>query len=201
MGLREPGGTAEPSSYKNELLSKYKTARRADLQALDLADKSLPATLNGLHRRVREGLEAAVEAGVLLTHIKEELPHGEFEKWIKSNCYFSVRTARNYMRAAAAFKSKSATVADLQEVDSSEEKKDIVPPSLYSCDFRLIERIQPESIDWVITDPPYGKEHLPLYATFSPTSLPGHSAVDGCGSLWIKSQQVRVLYLRISIHR
>jgi hypothetical protein len=33
-------------------------------------------------------------------------------------------------------------------------------------DFRQIE-LQPESIDWVITDPPYAKEYLPLYSDLS----------------------------------
>jgi 16S rRNA G966 N2-methylase RsmD len=40
-------------------------------------------------------------------------------------------------------------------------------PCLYLGDFRRIELIQPESIDWVITDPPYAKEYLPLYSDLS----------------------------------
>jgi hypothetical protein len=101
--------------------------------------------LNSLHRRVEEGLQAALEAGNILIHIKETLPHGEFVKWIKSNCEFTTRTARNYMRAAAMHKTEMISV--LQDTDSSEEKNDIVPPSLYSCDFRRIELIKPSSID------------------------------------------------------
>jgi hypothetical protein len=64
-------------------------------QTINLADGSVPATLNGLHRQVEAGLEAAIRAGNILTHIKGVLPHGEFEKWIKSNCEFTVRTAQN----------------------------------------------------------------------------------------------------------
>jgi hypothetical protein len=99
-------------------------------------------------------LEAALEARNILTNIKEALPHGAFEKWIKSNCEFTIRTAQRYMKAAAA-KHKCDTMTHLQDTDPSGEKNDIVPPSLYSCDFRRIELIQPESIDWVITDPPH----------------------------------------------
>jgi hypothetical protein len=44
------------------------------------------------------------------------------------------------MKAAAAFKPKTATIADSQDPDLLEEKKDIVPVSLYSCDFRLIDK-------------------------------------------------------------
>jgi hypothetical protein len=33
-----------------------------------------------------------------------------------------------------------------------------------------------------------------LHAAFSPDSLPEHSAVGGCGSLWISSQQGRLLH-------
>ncbi len=71
------------------------------------------------------------------------------------------------MKVAA--KRKSVTVTDLQDPDLSEELSDIVPVSLYSCDFRLIESIRPESIDWIIT-------------MFSPASLPGHNTIKGCGS-------------------
>ncbi|MDQ3958886.1 MAG: hypothetical protein M3255_00995, partial [Pseudomonadota bacterium] len=78
-----------------------------------------------------------------------------------------VANLRGAMKAVA--KPKTATIADLQDPDLLEEKNDIVPVSLYSCDFRLIERIRPESIDWIIT-------------MFSPASLPGHSTMKGCGS-------------------
>jgi 16S rRNA G966 N2-methylase RsmD len=67
----------------------------------------------------------------------------------------------------AATKRKNVTVTHLQAVDKPEEKSDIVPVSLYSCDFRRIELIKPQSVDWVITDPPYAKEYLPLYSDLS----------------------------------
>ncbi len=44
---------------------------------------------------------------------------------------------------AAAKHQKTETISDLQDADVSEEKKATVPISLYSCDFRLIEVIQP----------------------------------------------------------
>jgi hypothetical protein len=83
---------------------------------------------------------------------KEALPRGEFEKWIKSQCEFSKSTAQRYMKAAAAFKLKSVTMTDLQEADLSEELSDIVPVSLYSCDFRRIELIPATKLGFLQSD-------------------------------------------------
>jgi 16S rRNA G966 N2-methylase RsmD len=77
------------------------------------------------------------------------------------------------MKAAA--KLKNETLSDLQDLDVQEEKKGIVPVTLCSCDFRQFSRIEPESIDWVITDPPYSREHLPLY-----------SDLARCAARWLK---------------
>ena len=57
-------------------------------------------------------------------------------------------------------------------------------PKSNDCRFArpsLSIRIQPESIDWVIT-------------LFSPASLPGHSTIKGCGSFWTNPQQGRLLH-------
>jgi hypothetical protein len=46
----------------------------------------------------RKTFEHAVRIGELLTGVKVGLKHGEFQNWIKRNCPFSERTARNYIR-------------------------------------------------------------------------------------------------------
>jgi 16S rRNA G966 N2-methylase RsmD len=48
-------------------------------------------------------------------------------------------------------------------------------PCLYLGGFRRCEFIEPQSIDWVITDPPYAKEYLPLYSDLS-----------RCAERWLK---------------
>lgn len=59
---------------------------------------------------------------------------------------------------------------------------------LYTGDFRQIE-IEPESVDCIITDPPYGKESLPLYkdlAEFANKALkPGKSLIVMIGQSYL----------------
>jgi hypothetical protein len=48
----------------------------------------------------RVSIMAAVAAGVELHRAKAEMPHGNFQLWIRRHCSFSYRTARNYMSLA-----------------------------------------------------------------------------------------------------
>lgn len=48
----------------------------------------------------REALQHYVKAGQALVSVKEQLPHGEFGPWIKSNCRISSRRVRHYMQLA-----------------------------------------------------------------------------------------------------
>lgn len=81
---------------------------------------NLPAptakTINDAHRCAKESAENAVEwavkCGQLLAAKKKELPHGEFQDWIDSNCEFSYKTAALYMKAAG----KSLTALDFSSV-------------------------------------------------------------------------------------
>lgn len=65
---------------------------------------SLIAEINEAHRLARCDAESAVKhatrCGELLLKQKRALPHGEFMRWIGTNCEFSQATANNYMRAA-----------------------------------------------------------------------------------------------------
>lgn len=46
-------------------------------------------------------LEYAREVGELLTEAKRLIPHGEFSGWVETECGFTSRTGRTYMRIAA----------------------------------------------------------------------------------------------------
>ncbi len=50
--------------------------------------------------RARQSIEAAKQAGDLLIQIKSQIEHGNWEKWLKTQCGISPRTARDYMNVA-----------------------------------------------------------------------------------------------------
>src|SRR5262245_48987425 len=52
------------------------------------------------HKAFRNLLPYAIEAGQMLEANKEAVGHGNFEKYVKGNHDFSVRTARDYMKCA-----------------------------------------------------------------------------------------------------
>lgn len=60
----------------------------------------------------RQGVEV-IETGRDLLAVKDALEHGQFSAWVWSELGWAMTTAQNYMRAAAAFAGKSATVAHL----------------------------------------------------------------------------------------
>ena len=66
-----------------------------------------------IREQVRVTTVSAIEIGNELLIAKQHLPHGQFEDWVRAECGCGVRTARNYMAAAAFAEGKSATVADL----------------------------------------------------------------------------------------
>ena len=69
-------------------------------------------------------LDRAIKIGGLLQEQKGELNHGEFIPWIKENCPFSERLARDYIRFYDnRDELKTAKVADLTEA-----RKYLTPP-------------------------------------------------------------------------
>ena len=74
--------------------------------------------LNDLHQQIkgklRSTVQDAIRAGEILTKVKDDLPHGEIGKWIKTNCIFSHQTAYNYM-SLFQYKGKIKTVLNLPE--------------------------------------------------------------------------------------
>ena len=72
-----------------------------------------------LHNQIiadlKRSLDSAIRIGELLTEQKENLNHGEFGPWIKSNLPFTDRTAQNYMRLyRERDRLKTETVSDLK---------------------------------------------------------------------------------------
>lgn len=49
---------------------------------------------------MRQGVEHALNVGELLLQARSFVFHGEWEKWVINNCYFTPRMARNYMKVA-----------------------------------------------------------------------------------------------------
>jgi hypothetical protein len=56
---------------------------------------------------------AIIEIGRDLLAVKQNLSHGRFCSWVKTECGFTTRTAANYMRAAAFAEGKLETVSNL----------------------------------------------------------------------------------------
>lgn len=60
-----------------------------------------------------------VSLGLYLASVKEQLPHGEFGKWIEDNVGFSERTARRYMKVYK-FREDFMTCETIEESDKRE---------------------------------------------------------------------------------
>jgi len=75
-------------------------------EAADVARRSAER-IRGFHR------DAIIKSGIELLEVKKAVGHGHFTEWVAAELNFSATTARNYMRAAAAFGDKAATVAVL----------------------------------------------------------------------------------------
>jgi hypothetical protein len=69
---------------------------------------------NGVHGSMKQALDYALEAGQLLTEVKEELQHGEFLPWLKENMPFEQPTAWRYMKLYE-YQNKLFSVNNLQE--------------------------------------------------------------------------------------
>jgi len=79
---------------------------------------------------VKTTLESAIEAGEILTGIKDTLKHGTFTKWIEENCQFTDRTARSYMRVYQnRERLKTESVSDLSDayklLEEPKEQKEL----------------------------------------------------------------------------
>src|SRR4051812_35677445 len=71
-----------------------------------------------LHAQFKEAAEMAIEKAIrigrLLQEQKKKMKHGKWEEFVANSLPFCSRTARNYMRLAAASSTfKSETISDL----------------------------------------------------------------------------------------
>lgn len=58
--------------------------------------------INQLYREAQNGLRRVVSFGIYCFHVKNRLPHGQFERWIEANCpNISYRSSRQYMQMTA----------------------------------------------------------------------------------------------------
>jgi hypothetical protein len=97
---------------------------------------SLASEINDLHvlasTAAAKAVDYAKRAGLLLLQVKEQLPHGEFGKWLQANLTVSERTAQRYMLVAQgkqvplrALAAKTDTVSDLKPCITLDEVKAI----------------------------------------------------------------------------
>ena len=71
-----------------------------NLPALDDLAKTINEEHEACRQAMRSAVDHAVRAGELLIEAKSGIAHGEWGEWIGTNCCFSDRTARAYMRLA-----------------------------------------------------------------------------------------------------
>ena len=82
-------------------------------------------TLHNEIKALHESMcEKSIRVGELLTEQKKCLPHGEFTKWVRLNCPFSPRTAREYMWVYC-HRDKVADTAGFEKVSLTAAKKEI----------------------------------------------------------------------------
>jgi len=98
--------------------------------------------VNKLHEAIvstaKITIELVIDLGEKLVGIKEELPHGLFQEWVRSNCKFSMRTAQNYMRVFLR-KDEVEEVEDLSSAYALLENKTIKAPEEPSIEPSLEE--------------------------------------------------------------
>jgi hypothetical protein len=68
----------------------------------------------GIESKMRSTVQDAIRAGEILDRIKNQLKHGDFLPWIKSNCCFGQATAYKYL-GVFNYQSKIISSVNLQE--------------------------------------------------------------------------------------
>jgi hypothetical protein len=79
----------------------------------ETSEQQLRALAEQVRNHSRSSTKAIIATGVALRRAKRSLGHGKFRQWVVAECGFTMRTAQNYMRAAAlADKSESVSLLD-----------------------------------------------------------------------------------------
>ena len=105
---------------------------------------AVPASLRGelkaeaasIRAQVKFTVLTIIKTGQALTAVKGKLEHGQFSAWVEAECGFTLRTAENYIRAAAFAEGKSETVA-------------LLPPAVL---YKLAAKTTPEPIVAAVMD-------------------------------------------------
>ena len=121
-------------------------------------------------------LQAAIEAGQILTEIKGSFPHGEFISWCKDNLPFNTRTAQRYMRCYVLRDQllKNDTVSLLEAYRLLEKPKEKIDLSTWPLMLK-------EMKTWLIED----REYLSLIQQAQKTDDPLH-----CMAALAKNQDI-----------
>ncbi len=110
------------------------------------AGLSLPQRIQYYHRLSREAgrvsIMAALAAGVELQRAKEQVEHGMFTNWIKSNCGFTARTAQNYMKLAESLLPEGAVAGLLEEPE--EARQELLAQAAGEADARTLTELYAE---------------------------------------------------------
>lgn len=126
----------------------------------------------------------------------------ELEKW----CDFAESDMSNIERALKSLAEHHRRIAQQAKMAALVEQAERAgqPVRLYACDISdLTGHIERETVDYIITDPPYGKEDLPLYGELGRLST--HALKPG-GSLLVMTGQsylpgvIELLSLHIQYH-
>ena len=88
-------------------------------------------------------IKAAFFAGLELMKAKKELPHGQYEQWVDSNCNFSTKTACNYVAVATAYLDKKFDIKHL--IDASDaERQQAVETASADCEDATLRQLYVE---------------------------------------------------------
>jgi hypothetical protein len=148
--------------------------------------------------------ERAVDAGRMLIEASEAFTGVGWKRWVPEKTGIPYSTAREYMRLADAVAQGSLTSDFIAEegrkaaLDVGREKREkpVRPPieGPGSCilgvrDVAALLDDPPGTIDWIVTDPPYAHEYLPLFETLARGAAhvlkPGGGLLCMCGETWL----------------
>ena len=80
---------------------------------------ALAEQINSEHRQCEESLRKtlnhAYRCGVLLLQAKENVPHGQWGKWLETNCIVGPRMSQNYMKIAVNYSPETLPGGSIRE--------------------------------------------------------------------------------------
>ena len=138
--------------------------------------KQLASDINAEHTAVAdlmgEALDHARRAGDSLIRAKNAMPFGRFGAWIKSNCRFSERTARNYMLVSRNW----SVIEERQRVAEVDSVREAV---------RILAMESDVDVPFVL--PPIGQMQLGIIATHRELTEWTYIVVEAVGEHWIRA--------------